>query len=78
MTDYQLARRAIEIFSTYEVPHDTRRRYQRQWLRSVRTLGDKWLYAQFINKLTPQQQRARSEDGTYRIKTGTSNAAPRS
>jgi hypothetical protein len=75
MTDYQLARRAIRIFHNYEVPHHVKRRYQRDWMRSVRTLGDKWFFAREVQKLTPEQQRHRSEDGTYRVPTRSTDAS---
>jgi hypothetical protein len=73
MTDYQLARRAIKIFSNYTVPHHVKRRYQRDWMRSVRTLGDKWFFAKYVGRLTNAQQKARSEDGTYKLNTGKAN-----
>lgn len=72
MTEYQLARRAINLFSNYEVPHETRRRYQRQWMRSVRTLGSQWLYAHQSPRLSTQLNR--SEADTNRISISAANA----
>lgn len=51
MTPYQLKRRAISAFANYEVPKQVRRRYQRDWLKIVNILGDKWLYAKYIERL---------------------------
>lgn len=71
MTDYQLARRAVKIFANYEVPHYVKRRYQRDWMRSVKFLGDKWFYAKYVERLTPSQQQSRADDGTYKLKGAT-------
>jgi hypothetical protein len=40
------------IFATYDAPPETIRSYQRQWVRSVRKLGDKWLVAKQIERIT--------------------------
>ena len=50
MTDYQLKRRAISAFANYEVPKQVRRRYQRDWLRIVKILGERWLYAKYTER----------------------------
>jgi len=42
MTEYQLKRKAINTFKSYEVDKHVKRYYQRQWILSVKTLGDKW------------------------------------
>ena len=68
MTDYQLIRRSVEIFKNYHVPLYVRKRYQRDWVRSVKLLGDKWFYAKYVDRLTPDQQQARADDGTYKLK----------
>ena len=39
------------IFAKYDAPPETIRSYQRQWIRSVRSLGDKWLVARHIPRL---------------------------
>lgn len=50
MTDYQLKRRAIVNFKNFEIPKHVQRNYQRQWIQSVRLLGDNWLYAKQLQK----------------------------
>ncbi len=40
------------IFANYDAPPATIRSYQRQWVRSVRQLGNKWLMAKQIEKVT--------------------------
>ena len=42
MTDYQLMRKAINTFKSYEVPKHVQRNYQRQWIISIKALGNKW------------------------------------
>jgi hypothetical protein len=39
------------IFASYDAPPETIRSYQRQWIRSVRHLGDKWLVAKQIQRV---------------------------
>ena len=39
------------IFATYDAPPETIRYYQRQWVRSIRRLGDKWLVARPVPRL---------------------------
>jgi len=39
------------IFATYDAPPETIRSYQRQWVKSVRRLGDKWLVAKQIERV---------------------------
>ena len=70
-----LKARAEKLFNNYCITEDVRARYKRDWIRSVETLGDKWLFAQHANKLTAEQQGARAEDGTYRV-TPRSTDAP--
>jgi hypothetical protein len=62
-----LEARAKRIFAVYDVTPEVRDRYEQDWLRSVQVLGDKWLFAKYAERLTPDQQRARCEDGTYRV-----------
>lgn len=50
MTEYQLKRRAITNFRNFNVPKHVQRNYQRQWIRCVDRLGDRWLYAQALKK----------------------------
>ena len=35
-----------KLFNTADVPTSTNRHNQRQWVRSIRFLGDRWLVAQ--------------------------------
>jgi hypothetical protein len=46
-------RHVRKIFATYDAPPETIRSYQRQWVRSVRQLGDKWLVAKQIQRIEP-------------------------
>ena len=46
----QRLRQVRELFSQYDAPRNTVRHYQRQWVRSVRHLGDKWLLSQHIER----------------------------
>jgi len=39
-----------QIFMTYDAPPKTIRSYQRQWVRSVRQLGENWLLAKKVEK----------------------------
>ena len=41
--------RARELFSVPYIPNEINRANQRKWVRSVRTLGDRWLLAQHYN-----------------------------
>jgi hypothetical protein len=44
-----------QLFQTYDAPPQTIRSYQRQWIRSVRYLGDNWLLAKKVERLeTPK------------------------
>jgi len=44
-----------QLFVTYDAPPQTIRSYQRQWIRSVRYLGDNWLLAKKVEKFeTPK------------------------
>ena len=44
-----------QLFMTYDAPPQTIRSYQRQWVRSVRYLGDNWLLAKKVEKFeTPK------------------------
>jgi hypothetical protein len=44
-------RHVRKIFATYDAPPETIRSYQKQWVRSVRQLGDKWLVAKQIKRI---------------------------
>jgi hypothetical protein len=49
MTDYQLLRRCARNWACVG-SKQTRRHYQRQWLRAVNILGDRWLLAVQVEK----------------------------
>ncbi len=40
-----------KMFRTYDAPPEVIRAYQRQWVKSVRQLGDKWLVAKPIGRI---------------------------
>jgi hypothetical protein len=42
MTEYQLKRKAIATFKSYRIEKHVKRNYQRQWILSIKALGDKW------------------------------------
>lgn len=50
MITYQLKRRAIRNFRNFDAPKHVQRHYQRQWLRWVAHLGDRWILASPIQK----------------------------
>ena len=39
------------IFATYDAPPAVIRSYQRQWIKSIRRLGDNWLVAKQIQRI---------------------------
>lgn len=44
-------KRVRAMFATYDAPPDVIRSYQRQWVRSVRRLGNNWLVAKPIERI---------------------------
>jgi hypothetical protein len=44
-------RHVRKIFSSYDAPPQVIRSYQRQWIRSIRNLGDNWLVAKQIKRI---------------------------
>lgn len=40
-----------KIFNNYDAPPEVIRDYQKQWVKSVRRLGDKWLVAKQIQRI---------------------------
>jgi hypothetical protein len=46
----KVLRRLRDIFSTYDLTEDARRSYIRQWVRSVRLLGDNWLLVKNVQR----------------------------
>jgi hypothetical protein len=51
MTEYQLMRKAINTFKTYQVAKHVKRNYQRQWILSIKSLGEKWKGVQQVKRL---------------------------
>lgn len=47
----RLLRHVRKIFASYDAPPKTIRSYQRQWIRSIRNLGDNWLVAKQIKRI---------------------------
>lgn len=47
-----LLKRVREAAQKYDTSEQTRRYYQKQWLQSVRRLGDKWLLLKKIDKVS--------------------------
>lgn len=50
MTSKQLLRRARLLFCNPLAPAAVNRHNQRQWVRSVRLLGDRWLLARQVER----------------------------
>jgi hypothetical protein len=48
----QALRRVRKMFNNPHIPTEHNRSYQRQWVRQVRILGDKWLLAKTIERRT--------------------------
>jgi len=48
----RMLRHVRELWSVEHVSLETNRANQRKWVRSVRLLGDKWLFAQHIQRKT--------------------------
>lgn len=46
----RMLRRARELFSTPYIPKEHNRSYQRQWIRQIRNLGDRWLLARPVER----------------------------
>lgn len=44
-------KRVRAIFAAYDAPPQVIRSYQRQWVRSVRRLGDNWLVAKQVQRI---------------------------
>lgn len=43
-------RRVRQLFNNPYIPTEHNRSYQRQWVRQIRQLGDKWLLAKTIER----------------------------
>lgn len=48
---FELRRRARALFNNDMVPEHTNQHNQRQWVRAVMRLGDKWLIAKPIKRI---------------------------
>lgn len=49
----QLLRMAVRLWSNPYMPKEINRHNQRQWLKSIEFLGDKWLLAKQTTRLFP-------------------------
>jgi len=47
----EVLRHVRQLFQGYCVDEQTKRSYQRKWIRSVRQLGDKYLLAKKVERL---------------------------
>lgn len=45
-----MLRRVRRLYNVDYMPRQTNRANQLKWVRSVRTLGDKWLLAEYISR----------------------------
>ena len=46
----KLLKHSRELFKSYDVPEHVRRSYRLKWVRSIRNLGDKWLFAHHVQR----------------------------
>ena len=51
--DTRMLRHVRELFNVAYVPRQINRANQRKWVRSVRTLGDRWLLAKHVERKEP-------------------------
>ena len=52
MNTYKLKRHAVKLWANPYAPRHIVRHNRRAWLRSVLRLGDKWLLAQQVRRIT--------------------------
>ena len=52
MSEYKLKRHAVKLWNNPMVPRHIVRHNRRAWLRSVLRLGDKWLLAKKVERIT--------------------------
>lgn len=52
MTKQQLEARAKELWNNPDVSKETNQYNQTQWVQAVISLGDKWLFAKQVKRLT--------------------------
>jgi hypothetical protein len=48
----QLLTHVRQLFASYDAPPLVIRSYQRQWIRCIRNLGNKWLLATPVQRIT--------------------------
>jgi hypothetical protein len=53
--DTRMLKHVRELFNVEYVPRHTNRHNQRQWVRNVRTLGDRWLLAKQVERKEPHR-----------------------
>lgn len=47
----QLLRMAVRLYNNPHVPKEINRHNQRQWLKSIEFLGDRWLLAKQVERV---------------------------
>jgi len=52
----KLLKHTRELFKSYDVPEHVRRSYRLKWVRSIRNLGDKWLFAKPIQRSVTRKE----------------------
>ena len=52
MSEYKLKRHAVKLWANPMVPRSIVRHNRRAWLRSVLRLGDRWLLAKQVERIT--------------------------
>lgn len=50
MSNYQLAKRAVKLFTSEYVDKSINRANQRRWIAEMKAIGDKWLFAKPIQR----------------------------
>jgi hypothetical protein len=53
-----MLKRARELWNVSDVSREINRANQRKWIRGLRIVGDKWLFAQYMEKPDAIQSRA--------------------
>lgn len=52
MTKTQLIKQALKLWNVKHVSRETNRANARKWLKAVEMLGDKWLLAKKVGRIT--------------------------
>lgn len=50
MSNYQLAKRAVKLFTSEYVDKSINRANQRRWMAEMQSIGDKWLFAKPVQR----------------------------